>query len=153
MPASSHRIELIAEPLRTGERMTLAGALVKAGLPADDLDEPGRLFFRFETADLIPVGYGGLEIFGTDVLLRSVVTLPPARNRGIGRAIVAVLEAEAAAFRCRDIYLLTDDAADFFAKLGYAKCARSDVPASIRTTRQFSILCPKSADVMRKRIS
>ncbi len=151
--AAGHRVHLVSQPLRGDDRDALANALIKAGLPADDLNEPGRLFFRFDMADLTPVGYGGLEIFDTDALLRSVVTLPPARNHGIGRAIVAALEREAVSFRCRAIYLLTTDAAEFFLRLGYVTCPRVDVPQSIRATKQFSTICPENADVMRKRIS
>lgn len=144
---------LTSRPLREGERGAMANALAKAGLPIEDVDEPGRLFFRFETADEIPVGYGGLEIFGADALLRSVVTLPPARNQGIGSAIVAALEADAVIHRCRAIYLLTTQAKAFFLQRGYAKCARTSVPEKIRATREFAALCPESADVMVKRLS
>ncbi|MBI4273455.1 MAG: GNAT family N-acetyltransferase [Rhizobiales bacterium] len=150
---AGYRGELISRPLRTDERGPLANALARAGLPVDDLDVPGRLFFRFETSNATPVGYGGLEILGADALLRSVVTLPPARRQGIGSAIVAALEAEAITYRCRAIYILTADAADFFLRLGYAKCARAEVPEEIRATKQFSALCPANADVMVKRIS
>jgi N-acetylglutamate synthase-like GNAT family acetyltransferase len=145
--------KLVARPLRIGERGALAHALRKAGLPADDLDEAGRLFFRFETAEEAPVGFGGLEIAGEHALLRSVVTLPPLRRSGFGRAIVAALESEAALHRCGDVYLLTGAAVEFFERLGYRKCEREEVPEGIRATREFAALCPASADVLMKRIS
>ncbi len=144
---------LRAQPLRVGERVALAHALVKSGLPAGDLDEPGRLFFRFEGRDEVPVGFGGLEILGADALLRSVVTLPPLRKRGIGAAIVNALEAEAALHKCRAIYLLTSGATAFFARLGYATCARAGLPSAIRASRQFAELCPGDATAMMKQIS
>lgn len=144
--------KLVAKPLRAGERDALALALVKAGLPADDVDAPGRLFFRFETVNQLLAGYGGLEVLGDIALLRSVVTLPPLRRRGIGRAIVLGLETEAALRRCDAVYLLTTDAQEFFGKLGYRKCARAGVPAAIRGTTQFATLCPATADVLVKRI-
>ena len=62
----------------------------------------------------MPVGFGGLEIFGDQALLRSVVTLPPVRNRGIGTAIVSTLEAEARIRGCLAVWLATDQAAAFF---------------------------------------
>src|SRR5438105_3584729 len=80
--------KLVARPLRPDEREIMAHALVKAGLPADDLEAPGRLFWRFETLNQLLAGFGGLEIAGQVALLRSLVTLPPLRGRGIGRAIV-----------------------------------------------------------------
>ena len=141
---------LIATPLAVWERDGAAAALVKAGLPANDLGDPYVLLWRFETYEDVPVGFGGLEIYGYDALLRSVVTLPPLREVGLGAAIVAALEAEAHARRCRAVYLLTTSEADFFTRLGYAACARSKVPQAIRASAQFTTLCPQSATAMVK---
>src|SRR5205823_2445601 len=88
-------------------------------------------------AQAIPVGFGGLEIFGSDALLRSLVTLPPLRQVGMGAAMVTVLETEARALKCRVIYLLTASDTRLFGRLGYAACARSDVPEAVRASRQF----------------
>lgn len=139
-------------PLLAGERGGLAAALARSELPAADVEAPGRLFWRFESPDQIPVGFGGLEIHGRDGLLRSVVTLPPVRGRGIGRAIVKALEAEAATSGCGHLWLLTVSARPFFEDLGYAVCERDKVPSAIRTTEEFSTLCPDSAVVMTKRL-
>ena len=143
---------LIATPLAEWERDGVAAALVKAGLPADDIGDPFVLLWRFETYEDVPVGFGGLEIHGYDALLRSVVTLPPLRQVGMGAAIVAALEAEARAHRCRAIYLLTVSEADFFARLGYKPCARGDVPEGLRASRQFAALCPPTATAMVKNV-
>jgi N-acetylglutamate synthase-like GNAT family acetyltransferase len=131
------------------ERDALVAALAKAGLPTDDVNKPEHLFWRFEIGDM-PVGFGGLEPHGDVALLRSVVTLPPLRRRGIGAAIVEVLETEALARKARAVYLLTTDAAPFFARLGYAPCGREDVPPAIKATAQFATLCPQTATVMCK---
>jgi arsenate reductase (glutaredoxin) len=143
---------LIATPLQAWERDGVGAALAKAGLPADDIGDPYVLLWRFETYEDVPVGFGGLEIYGSDALLRSVVTLPPVRQVGMGAAIVATLEAEAQARRCRAIYLLTTSEADFFGRLGYKPCARAEVPDAIRASRQFAVLCPPTATVMRKNV-
>ena len=143
---------LLATPLAAWERDGLKAALVKAGLPADDIGDARLLFWRFETYEDIPVGFGGLEIHGPDALLRSIVTLPPLRQIGMGGAIVARLEAEARAHKCRAIYLLTTSEAEFFARAGYTRCERSDVPEAIRGSEQFAVLCPPTAAVMVKRI-
>ena len=107
------RRRLLALPLAAWERDGLKAALVKAGLPADHVGDPRLLFWRFETHEDVPVGFGGLELHGTDARLHSVVTLPPLRELGMGAAIVAALEDEARAHRCRAIYLLTEFAAGF----------------------------------------
>jgi N-acetylglutamate synthase-like GNAT family acetyltransferase len=142
---------LFAQPLAVWERDGLKAALLKAGLAADDVADPDRLFWRFERDD-VPAGFAGLEIHGDDALLRSLVTLPPVRLRGIGRAIVARIETEARARGARAIYLLTTDLAGFFSELGYAACERTAVPAAIAATPQFAELCPASATAMVKRI-
>lgn len=144
--------KLTPHPLRAGERAALQAALAKAELPSTDVEEPGRLFWRFETRDEVPVGFGGLEIHGKDALMRSLVTLPPVRNRGVGTAMVAALEFEAQLNGCRSIWLITTTAADFYQRLGYARCERAVVPPAIRESAEFSTLCPASADVLMKRL-
>jgi len=151
MAAAAPRLRAL--PLAVWERDALKAALVKAGLPADDIAAPDRLFWRFEREDDMPAGFGGLEIHAPDALMRSVVILPPLRRRGIGRSIVAALEQEAQWRGCEAIYLLTMSEADFFARLGYAPCQRHDVPDAIRASDQFASLCPATATVMVKRVS
>jgi len=152
MMAGAKLPRLLAFPLKLGERGALSKALAKARLPADDLDAPAHLFWRLETMDSGPVGFGGLEIHGEDALMRSLVTLPPLRSRGIGAAMVMLLESEAAMRGCRAIWLLTDSASAFFGRLGYTKCDRAVVPETIRETQEFTVLCPASADVLVKRL-
>jgi N-acetylglutamate synthase-like GNAT family acetyltransferase len=142
---------LFALQLAAFERDGLKAALAGAGLVTEDIDDPALVFWRFEIGDM-PVGFGGLEMHGDVALLRSVVTLPPLRRRGIGRAMVAVLETEATARTARAIYLLTTDAAPVFTRLGYAACARADVPAAIRASAQFAALCAPTAIVMTKEL-
>ncbi len=141
---------LLAHPLAALERDGLAAALAKAGLPVEDLEEPGPLFWRFENGEM-PVGFGGLEIHGDQALLRSLVTLPPVRHRGIGRAILAMLEMEARVRHCRAVWLLAP-APDFFLRLGYRQCERAEMPEALQQTAQFTRLCPASAAVMMKRL-
>jgi N-acetylglutamate synthase-like GNAT family acetyltransferase len=143
---------LMATPLQVWERDGAGAALTRAGLPADDIDDPYVLLWRFETHEDVPVGFGGLEIYGYDALLRSIVTLPPLRQVGMGAAMVAILETEARALKCRTVYLMTASGTDFFARLGYAACARSDVPHAVRGSRQFAELCPTTAVAMVKGI-
>ena len=141
---------LVATPLASWEREGLKAALVKAGLPSEDVTDPKCLFWRFETVADVPAGFGGLEIHAGDSLLRSIVTLPPVRRMGIGSAIVGALEGEARALKCRSIYLVTTSEAGFFGRLGYAACARSDVPEAIRQSSHFGSLCCASGTVMVK---
>ena len=145
------RPALFALPLATWERDGLKAALARAGLPADDVAQDGPLFWRFERDDM-PVGFAGIEVHGTDALLRSLITLPPLRQQGIGAAMIDKMEVEARARGASAIYLLTNDGVSFFTKRGYAPCGRDGVPAAIAATAQFARLCPASATVMVKQV-
>jgi len=137
MPADKLVPRLFAHPLKSWERGAISAALTKAGLANDGVEEPHHLFWRFETDEDMPVGFGGLEPYGHDALLRSVVTLPPLRNKGMGTAIVATLETEAGLRGSRAVWIVSRAAAAFFERRGYAKCLPSVVPDLIRATRAF----------------
>ena len=62
---------MIATLLDPRSLSDLMAELSAAGLPASDLAEAGRRFFRFED-DVGIVGYGGIEGDGSDRLLRSL---------------------------------------------------------------------------------
>ena len=127
---------LRAVPLATFERDGLRAALSKVGLPCEDVEHSGVLFWRFDSDDDMPAGFGGLELHGPDALLRSLVTLPPRRGAGFGRAMTAAIEQEARLRGCEAIYLLTQEP-DYFARSGYAALSRDAVPAAIRASSQF----------------
>jgi amino-acid N-acetyltransferase len=146
-----HRPALFALPLATWERDGLKAALARAGLPADDVEHDGPLFWRFERDD-VPVGFAGIEVHGTDAVLRSLITLPPVRQQGIGGAMIDKMEVEARARGASAIYLLTNDGVSFFAKRGYAPCRRNGLPAAIAATALFARLCPASATAMMKQV-
>jgi N-acetylglutamate synthase-like GNAT family acetyltransferase len=145
-------LRLIATPLAPWERDGLRAALAKAGLPVDDINDPRLHFWRFETYEDVPVGFGGLEIHDSDAVLRSIVTLPPLRQLGMGGAILAKLEDEARAHRCRAIYLVTTSEEEFFADHGYAPCKRNEVPAAVRASGEFAALPPSASVVMVKQL-
>jgi N-acetylglutamate synthase-like GNAT family acetyltransferase len=140
---------LRAVPLATFERDGLKAALRKAGLPCEDVEQSGPLFWRFDTDDDIPAGFAGLELHGLDALLRSLVTLPPRRRAGVGRAIVAAIEQEAQLHGCDAIYLLTQEP-DYFARAGYAALSRDAVPEAVRASSQFhSPVCAAAAAMVK----
>jgi GNAT superfamily N-acetyltransferase len=131
------RPALFALPLATWERDGLKAALARAGLPAGDVAHDGPLFWRFERDDM-PVGFAGIEVHGTDALLRSLITLPPVRQQGIGGAMIDKMEVEARARGASAIYLLTRDYVTFFAKLGYTACGRDRLPPAIAAAGPFA---------------
>ncbi|MGO8917320.1 MAG: arsenic resistance N-acetyltransferase ArsN2 [Stellaceae bacterium] len=141
---------LEAEEVAAPALPRLAALLAEAGLPSDDLAEPGRRFWCFRDAGGGAIGSGGLELYGTEALLRSVVVVAARRRSGLGRGIVARLLGEAGARGARRVFLLTTTAEAFFAALGFAVIERAAVPAVIAATREFTTLCPASAVCMTK---
>jgi N-acetylglutamate synthase-like GNAT family acetyltransferase len=137
-------------PLEAEALPALADALRAAGLPADDLAEPGRRFFTWRDAAGALHGHGGWERHGTSVLLRSILIPAEARGQGHGRRLVEALLAEAWAEDAEDAWLLTNGAAPFFARLGFIATPRDLAPPAIAGTRQFAGLCPASATLMRR---
>jgi len=139
--------DLRAVPLARLDLTAPREALRNAGLPADDLDAGGVMLYAFEKGGVV-VGYGGLEIFGDDALVRSIVVDPAQRRRGIGRQIVEHVLMSAARCGVRRAFLLTTDARTYFEALGFAVIDRKDAPSTVLTTRQATSLCPVSAALM-----
>lgn len=117
------------------------------GLPADDCAEQVDIFCGiFNHGELI--AGGGLEPAGGYALLRSIVVKPSFRGRGLARAISEYLLEQARSQGRASVYLLTENAEKYFEDLGFVRVARSQVPQTIRLTRQFSSLCPDSASCL-----
>jgi amino-acid N-acetyltransferase len=98
------------------------------------------------------VGTGGFEVHGDSGLLRSVVVADRRRGTGLGRALVASVEAAARQQGLGSLVLLTETARDFFARLGYVDIARETAPEAIRNSAEFTSICPQSAHCMSKRL-
>jgi amino-acid N-acetyltransferase len=128
----------------------LVALLESASLPTSDLTEAHLPNFFCCGPRESPQGFAGVEIYGTDALLRSVVVRPTSRASGIGTALVSHLESHARQRGVHSMYLLTTTAERFFERLGYQHIDREDAPSSIRSTREFALICPASSALMTK---
>jgi GNAT superfamily N-acetyltransferase len=103
-------------------------AQMKATLAADDFDNgrtPEQLRESFEASYVAVVAHDGERIVGTaralsdgvcNAYVVDVWTLSPYRRRGVARRMLETLEAR---LRGQHVYLFTDDAADFYRRLGF----------------------------------
>ncbi len=132
------------------DRDRLAALLASNGLPDDVREAPGRFFLARRDGRL--VGGGGVEVHGTDGLLRSVVVVESERGRGYGTALCDALEARAREAGVTTLYLLTTTAAGFFGERGYETIPRTAAPPAVRGTPEFETLCPDDATCMRRRL-
>jgi arsenate reductase len=139
-------------PVAAGDPGLIA-ALKGESLPVDDLGEPNRTFYVYRSLAGAVLGYGGFELYGPDVFLRSVVVMPEGRGKGIGRNLVPLLLYRASRLGARTAWLLTTTAADFFEKIKFKRRPRTEAPAAILETRQAKSLCPSSAVLLSKSIS
>ncbi len=144
--------ELSRAPLGRDERDLFIAALAAEKLVTADLERPGRRFFSFRGADGGLIGFGGLEGDGADILLRSIVILPEFRGRGHGAVVVAALAEAAASQDAETLWLLTETAGPYFARLGFDEIDRADAPATIQDSDQFQGICPETATLMRRRV-
>lgn len=121
--------------------------LTAAGLPLAGVAQVIDTFVVAEHRGDV-VGVAGLEVCRDDGLLRSVAVAPEWQNRGLARALVSRVIADAEARRLRAMYLLTTTAAHYFPRLGFAETPRDAVPADVAATVEFREACPASATVM-----
>jgi len=117
-----------------------------AALAAADLPACGREGRCYALAD--GSGFGMIEGEGADRLLRSVVVPVDRRGAGSGTRLVDLLVRQAAESGAEHIWLLTTTAADFFVRMGWTIVPRGAAPGAIRTSDQFTSLCPSTATLM-----
>ena len=122
--------------------------LIANNLPVSDLDESKPLYVL--VIDEQVAATAGLELFEKTALLRSVSVKKDMQGQGLGKTIAREMEEIAKKKGVDTFYLLTTTAKDFFEKNGYIVIDRNEVPDTIRSSSEFSSVCPSTATVMKK---
>jgi protein-tyrosine-phosphatase/N-acetylglutamate synthase-like GNAT family acetyltransferase len=135
-------------PATESDREELTALLRAANLPLDGLDDAFPNGFVIARIDGALVGAAGLEQWGDHGLLRSVVVAGTHRKQHIGEALVADRLAYAKS-QLRDdalgtapfasVSLLTEGADTFFARLGFDRIAREQLPPALLASSQLQI--------------
>ena len=141
-----------AAPASAEDLTAIRALLERSGLPTSDL-ESARPEFAVIRENGQVIAAGALQPFASSALLRSVVVAPERRGRGLGQALVSELERVARARRINQLVLLTQTAADFFARQGYRIIERSAAPEAMQASAEFQSLCPGSATCMAKTLA
>lgn len=128
----------------------VAELLQHCGLPVSDIGRASDVILFGRRAAGRLVGVVGLEFHGTVGLLRSLAVVACERRNGLGEALLAHAERAASKRGVRRLYLLTTTAAVFFERRGYVPTERSNAPAAIAGTAEFSSLCPVSSSFLCK---
>lgn len=121
-------------------------------LPTSDLADCRPEFVVIEDGDEL-IGTGGVQVFGTAALVRSLAIAKNRQKDGLGSSLLTALERHASGLGIRELVLLTQTAEPFFARHGYTRVERVSVPQPIQATAEFRSLCPASAVCMSKRLT
>lgn len=121
-------------------------------LPSQDVKEQRISFFVAESERGI-IGVCGHEHCGDKVgLLRSLGVMPGYRKQQIGRRLVQRVISHAEDQQIEQLYLLTETAGDYFRNSGFVAQERKVAACALKTSRQFTQLCPTSAMLMARSI-
>ena len=140
------------ERARPEDRDEIFRLLVENGLPLDGLDDHLSTALIARDAGHI-VGSAALEVYEDGALLRSVAVADERRGRGLGQDLTWRAISLAQELGVPAIYLLTTTAERFFPKFGFETIPRTEVPAGVQRSIEFTSACPAGATVMRKGLS
>lgn len=114
----------------------IVSLLSSAGLPSEDAGLHLENFIVARDGGNV-VGAVGIQIYGSDALLRSLVVHPGARGRGISRQLAQRIVASAQSHGVRHLYLLTTTIEGLCSKWGFQKVDRKDAPEEIKNSAEF----------------
>ena len=131
---------------RDADLPAILALLERSGLPPDGLAEHMAAALAAR-ADGRLVGSAALELYGSAALLRSVAVDAPLHGRGLGQRLTRAALGLARQRGITTVYLLTETAGDFFARLGFRPLPRAAVDPAVQQSVEFTSACPASAQV------
>jgi amino-acid N-acetyltransferase len=135
--------------IRPDELPNVLALLKDQKLPVDGLEQHLSTTLVARNNGQI-VGSVAIEMYPDGGLLRSVAVAAGLQGHGLGRALTDAAFAMAKDSGLTALYLLTTTADGYFPKFGFERITREDVPASVRTSVEFTSACPSSAVVMKR---
>jgi len=139
------------EQAKPSDLDTIIDLLESYGLPANDIKGHLDNFIVAKESNVL-IGVGGWESCKEVALLRSLAVNTSHKGLGVAEKILKRLEEQAANSGVKAFYLLTDTATKYFERFDFNEQSRENAPESIRTTKQFSELCPHTATMMYKNL-
>jgi N-acetylglutamate synthase-like GNAT family acetyltransferase len=141
----------VIRPAREADAPVILELVKDAGLAVPGVVEHLGSFLVAERQGRA-VGAIGLELRGQDGLLRSAVVAPEERGSGVGAALTDAVLALARRERVEHLYLLTTTAEQYWARHGFTRITRDDVPEAVKRSEEFTGACPASAAVMMRAV-
>ncbi|HKM39430.1 MAG TPA: arsenic resistance N-acetyltransferase ArsN2 [bacterium] len=87
----------------------------------------------------------GLEVYDQVGLVRSVAVAQEYRHSGLGRGLIKALVNKTRFMGLKELYLVTDTAADYFYRFGFRPIDRDKVYAPVLQSEHFRSVCSRSA--------
>jgi N-acetylglutamate synthase-like GNAT family acetyltransferase len=125
--------------------------LERNALPVKGLAERANALLTARDGTLV-IGCAALEFHGTVALLRVVVVHRHYRGRGIGQRLTQAALTLAQCSGMREIFLLAEDAQDFFPRFGFTPITPNTIPETLQESMESIITTPSKALVMRLRL-
>lgn len=97
----------------------------------------------------IIIGCAAIEVYSKAALLRSVAVSNKYRGKGIGLELTKKSIDLSKNKNIKEIFLLTETAENYFTKLDFTQITRNEAPKEIQQSKEFSIICPQSASVLK----
>jgi amino-acid N-acetyltransferase len=143
----SSLLEVSIEPARDEDLPEILALLERSGLPLTGYADHLSTALVGREAQRI-VASAAIELYGPAGLLRSVAVDESWRGRSLGNRIVLAAMDLSRKHGAGTIYLLTESAQAFFERLGFKSIPRSEVPAAVKASLEFTIACPDTVQAM-----
>ena len=122
--------------------------LKRNNLPHSDISEHSGIDFFVARNNNEIVGCIGIEKYGNEGLLRSLVVDETYRSKGVALQLYHLLKDSAQQSSVKNLHLFTTTAEEYFMKKGFRRADRNEAPEAIQTTTEFTSLCPCSCTYM-----
>lgn len=157
-PALTLPIGASIMPATADDRPDVEALLTACGLPLDGLDDAFPRGFAVARVRGELAGAAGIEQWGDHGLLRSVAVAERFRKQHIAEVLVAdrlawanSLMREGDTMSIASVSLLTTNAEDYFARLGFQRIERAGLPASLAASTQTKLPACSTAIAMIRR--
>ena len=120
----------------------IRGLLERSDLTAAGVSADRGTYYLAKSGELL--GVLGVERYGQASLLRSFAVEPAFRKTRIGQTLIEHVLRQMREGGCVTAYVLTNTAEPLFAKYGFRKIQREQIPGDILTSSALGTACPAS---------
>lgn len=140
-------VDFQLRPAEPADDSAMHALLAASGLPTEGVAAVSAAYWVADRNGVI--GMAGYEPYGKSALLRSLAVAPQHRKAGLAEALVDKILQEAADHGVTNVYLLTETAAGYFSRRGFAYIRRDEIPQEILATSSLGHACPSSSQCMK----